>query len=299
MFSGPALLSLQSQLPNLAVTPMDQHIPYLNQLNQRDRRHLESIRQEALEAHLERQKSLQERKNKDGSPRKEPSPRKSTIRAQIDFLPQRTNEEQKLRKVVQYELDHYNLSNPSSPRKRQKPPVPLTPPATPPNLSNVSLSSQTSTGTTRTPSTTGLKSILKVSSVPEDIPSTSPLKEITIEKTASAKLNYLMEQIVKYHKDEKIIVFSDQGTVMWYLGEALELLGIQHLIYIQKLVYPFIFRVLLTRLDARSTFPVHCHIQFLSTLPRPDHGNPHCRPRSERHIRFESLFSFDSMATQR
>ena len=63
MFSGPALLSMQSQLPNLAVTPMDQHIPYLNQLNQRDRQHLESIRQKALEAHLERQKSLQEKIN--------------------------------------------------------------------------------------------------------------------------------------------------------------------------------------------------------------------------------------------
>lgn len=236
MFSGPALLSMQSQLPKLAVTPIDQHIPYLNQVNQSHRQHLESIRQKALEAHLERQKSLQARKNKDGSPRKEPSPRKSMIRAEIVVLPQRTNEEQKLRKVVQYELDHYNPSNPSSPRKQLKPPVLLTPPASPPNLSNVSRSSQTSTGTMSTPSTTRLKSILKVSRVPEDIPSTSPLKGITIEKTASAKLNYLMEQIVKYHKDEKIIVFSDQGTAMWYLGEALELLGIPHLIYIQKLV---------------------------------------------------------------
>lgn len=233
MFSGPALISMQSQLPGLAVTPIDHHIPYLNQVHQHERRQAESIHQNALEAQLERQKALLERKNKDGSPKK------MVIRSQVEVTRERTDEEQKLRKVVQHELNHYNLANPSdptSPRKRQKPVIPMTPPASPPSDLVPLLLGQNPSGTSG--NVPGLKSILKVSTVPEDIPANSPLKQITIQKTASAKLNYLLDQILKLHKDEKIIVFSDYAPVMWYLGESLEILGIPHLIYIQKLVIP-------------------------------------------------------------
>jgi len=46
-------------------------------------------------------------------------------------------------------------------------------------------------------------------------------------------------RIIELQENEKIIVFSDYAPMMWYLGEALEILGIEHLIYIQRLVrYP-------------------------------------------------------------
>ena len=84
-----------------------------------------------------------------------------------------------------------------------------------------------------------MKSILKVTRpIPEDIDEMSVLKEIKIHRTSSAKLNYLLSRILELSKDEKIIVFSDYAPMMWYLGEALELLGIEHLIYIQRLVFP-------------------------------------------------------------
>jgi hypothetical protein len=204
LFSGPGLLSMQSELANLTVTPTKNHVSYLSQVGHTQRRAAQALLEQA------RQVALEKQRKKDGSPRKYSST--------IDVLPpRRSDEEQKLRKVVQHELDHYDLSKPDSPRKRPKPVLQIaTPPASPPS---------------------GLKSILKVTEpVPEDIDEMSVLKEIEIHRTSSAKLNYLLSRILELSKDEKIIVFSDYAPMMWYLGEALELLGIEHLIYIQRLV---------------------------------------------------------------
>jgi hypothetical protein len=155
---------------------------------------------------------------------------------EIQVLPQRNDEELKLRKVVKHEIDHYDLAKPDSPRKQNGAIIPLTPPASPAKE---------------------IRSILKISSVPDDIPSTSPLKEIGIQRTASAKLNYLLDRILILHKEEKIIVFSDYGPMMWYLSEALEVLGIQHLIYIQRLVNPPFPG---TYQDASTTITIYCHV---------------------------------------
>jgi hypothetical protein len=239
---------MQSQLPHLAATPLDQHIPYLNNMHQRQRLEADRIRQQTLQAQREKQKAQLERKNKDGSPRK------ATIRSHMmEVIPQRTDEEQKLRKVVQHEINHYTLADSTSPRKRPRPTIPMTPPASPASIvggSNMKSSPGAAAG-----GSPGLKSILKVSTVPEDISHDSPLKGIMVEKTASAKLNYLLERIVKLHKDEKIIVFSEYSPVMWYLGESLELLGIPHLIYIQKLVW--------------SLYPPPLHPSALTPNPPP------------------------------
>ena len=162
LFSGPGLLSMQSQLANLAVTPTENHVSYLSQVGHTQRRAAQALLEQARQAALEKQRK------KDGTPRKYSST--------IDVLPpRRSDEEQKLRKVVQHELDHYDLSKPDSPRKRPKPaPQISTPPASPPS---------------------GLKSILKVTGrAPEDIDETSVLKEIKIHRTSSAKLNYLLSQ---------------------------------------------------------------------------------------------------------
>jgi len=207
LFSGPALLAMQSHLPSLAVTPTESQITHLTNAGHAHRRAAEKLLEQARQAALDKQRK------KDGTPKKS-SPTKSTI----DIPPLRSDEEQKLRKVVQHELDHYDLSKPDSPQKRPKPSIPLTPPASPPS---------------------GLKSILKTSTAQtEDLSPESPLKNVKVVKTASAKLNYLLSRIQELSPHEKIIVFSDYAPMMWYLGEALELLGIEHLIYIQRLVPP-------------------------------------------------------------
>jgi hypothetical protein len=231
VFSGPGLLSMQSYQSNLALTPIDEHIRSLTNIGQNERRTQIEADQKAAEQILEKKK-----KKKDTS----------------KMEPPKTDEEQKLRKVIQHELDHYNLKKPDSPQKRAKPhssPL-LTPPSSPPS---------------------NLKSILKVPSiVPDDLPESSPLKKIMINRTSSAKLNYLLSQILDLYQQEKIIVFSDYGPMMWYLGEALELLGIEHLIYIQRLVIPPSSYL---TIDASTSFPIYRHLQFKSSLSRINNGN--------------------------
>src|SRR5436190_3327145 len=141
LFSGPGLISMQSQLVNLALIVAEDHVSYLSQVGERQRQAAQTL----LEV---RRTALEKQRKKDGSPKK--------------FVPEvtpiRSDEEQKLRKVVQHELDHYDLSKPD-PRRNRLNPSPslqvLTPPASPP--------------------TTNLKSILKVTGVPEDFNLKSPL----------------------------------------------------------------------------------------------------------------------------
>lgn len=201
---------MQSQFLTLAMTPTSDHISYLTNVGHTQRRTAQLLLEQTRQAILEKQRK------KDGSPKKSSS---------IEVAPNRSDEEQKLRKVVQHELDHYDLSKPDTPAKKrlksqQQQPTRstlLTPPSS--------------------PRSSDLKSILKCPNVvPEDIEEASPLKRIEIKRTSSAKLNYLISRIIELEKNEKIIVFSDYGPMMWYLGEALEILGIEHLIYIQRLV---------------------------------------------------------------
>lgn len=58
-----------------------------------------------------------------------------------------------------------------------------------------------------------------------------PFAKTQMISTASAKLSYLIDQIVQYHRDEQILVFYDNDNIAYYLAEILEVLGIQHLIY--------------------------------------------------------------------
>jgi SNF2 family DNA or RNA helicase len=53
--------------------------------------------------------------------------------------------------------------------------------------------------------------------------------------TASAKLTYLSDQIVKYQQDEQIIVFYEHDNSAYYIASMLETLQIQHLIYTNSL----------------------------------------------------------------
>ncbi|KAM7194919.1 P-loop containing nucleoside triphosphate hydrolase protein [Rhypophila sp. PSN 637] len=58
-----------------------------------------------------------------------------------------------------------------------------------------------------------------------------PFRCTQMISTASAKLSYLIDQIVQHHRDEQILVFYDNDNIAYYLAEVLEVLGIQHLIY--------------------------------------------------------------------
>ncbi|KAK3985683.1 hypothetical protein QBC44DRAFT_312043 [Cladorrhinum sp. PSN332] len=65
----------------------------------------------------------------------------------------------------------------------------------------------------------------------EDITIAPPLVKTQLVSTASAKLSYLIDQIVKYQDEEQIIIFYENDNVAYYLAE----LQIQHLIYARGL----------------------------------------------------------------
>ncbi|KAJ4855158.1 uncharacterized protein T069G_10716 [Trichoderma breve] len=60
-------------------------------------------------------------------------------------------------------------------------------------------------------------------------------KKTKITATVSAKLSYLIDNLVKYQEEEKIIVFYENENVAWYLASMLDVLQIQHLIYAKSL----------------------------------------------------------------
>ncbi|KAL7786177.1 P-loop containing nucleoside triphosphate hydrolase protein [Trichoderma ceciliae] len=62
-----------------------------------------------------------------------------------------------------------------------------------------------------------------------------PLEQTKITATVSAKLSYLIDCLVKYQEEEKIIVFYENENVAWYLASMLDVLQIQHLIYAKSL----------------------------------------------------------------
>lgn len=63
----------------------------------------------------------------------------------------------------------------------------------------------------------------------------SPLASTSIVSTASTKLSYLMDRILLHHEHEKILVFYEADNVAYYIAQALECLGIKHLIYAKTL----------------------------------------------------------------
>ena len=82
-----------------------------------------------------------------------------------------------------------------------------------------------------------LKPALK-QSPPSTLPSLSPdsrLTEARLIGTASAKLSYLLDQVNALHRDEKILIFYEGDHIAFYIAQALEILGVQHLIYTSSL----------------------------------------------------------------
>lgn len=65
----------------------------------------------------------------------------------------------------------------------------------------------------------------------ESVEIAAPLANTQLISTTSAKLSYLIDAIVKYHKEEQIIVFYEHDNVAWYIAGILEMLQVQHLFY--------------------------------------------------------------------
>lgn len=118
----------------------------------------------------------------------------------------------------------------------------------------------------------------------EAIAIAAPLADTQLVSTASAKLSYLIDAIIRHQKDEQIIVFYENENVAWYLAGILEMLQIQHLIYSKTITterraqyvstfnHNRRFRVLLMEisqaafgLDMRSA----SRIYFINPVPNP------------------------------
>ncbi|KAK3713696.1 hypothetical protein LTR37_008390 [Vermiconidia calcicola] len=67
------------------------------------------------------------------------------------------------------------------------------------------------------------------------LPPGSPFLRSRIIGTTSAKLSYLVSQILKHYQQEKILVFYDGDNVAYYIAQMLELLHIKHEIYAKSL----------------------------------------------------------------
>lgn len=67
---------------------------------------------------------------------------------------------------------------------------------------------------------------------PEDaLEIAAPIANTQLVSTTSAKLSYLIDEIIAHQKDEQIIVFYDNDNIAWYLAGILEMLSVHHLIY--------------------------------------------------------------------
>ena len=79
-----------------------------------------------------------------------------------------------------------------------------------------------------------LKSALKSSSKSDSVavlPSDSILAKTRLSGTASAKLSYLLDQVIRLQADEKTLIFYEGDHIAYYIAQAFELLDIRYLIY--------------------------------------------------------------------
>lgn len=83
-------------------------------------------------------------------------------------------------------------------------------------------------------SSLGVKSALKSVSnchPPSPISAESQVAKTMICGFSSAKLAYLMDQVIALHRNEKIIIFYEGNHIAYYIAQALELIDVRYLIY--------------------------------------------------------------------
>ncbi|PGG99144.1 nicotinamide riboside kinase [Blastomyces parvus] len=63
----------------------------------------------------------------------------------------------------------------------------------------------------------------------------SPLNKTKLVATASAKLTYLLDKVLEFQEQEKIIIFYEGNNTGYWIAEGLELLGVEFRIYANTL----------------------------------------------------------------
>ncbi|KAJ6163224.1 hypothetical protein N7497_003203 [Penicillium chrysogenum] len=63
------------------------------------------------------------------------------------------------------------------------------------------------------------------------LPETSPLTQTKLEGVASAKLRYLLEQVLKFEKTDKIIIFYEHDNVAAWVEQGLDLIAVKFRTY--------------------------------------------------------------------
>ena len=66
---------------------------------------------------------------------------------------------------------------------------------------------------------------------PVELSADSPAAQARIIGTTSAKLSYLLDEIFKYYRNEKIIIFYEGDNIAYYIAQVLDIFHIEHLIY--------------------------------------------------------------------
>ncbi|KAK2768459.1 hypothetical protein FQN54_000314 [Arachnomyces sp. PD_36] len=69
----------------------------------------------------------------------------------------------------------------------------------------------------------------------KSLPKESDLSKTKFVATASAKLSYLLQQVLNFHTEEKIIIFYENNNFAYWIAEGLELLGVEFRIYANTL----------------------------------------------------------------
>jgi superfamily II DNA or RNA helicase len=70
---------------------------------------------------------------------------------------------------------------------------------------------------------------------PKQVDPNHPLASTFIVSTSSAKLSYLIDNVHKHQKEEKMIIFYEAEDVAYYIAQALEAINVEHLIYAKSL----------------------------------------------------------------
>ena len=61
------------------------------------------------------------------------------------------------------------------------------------------------------------------------------LLQTRLAATVSAKLSYLLDRVIELQEKEKILIFYEGDHIAYYIAQALEIIGVEHLIYVNSL----------------------------------------------------------------